>query len=185
MQILTHLLIRRDQEEELAKKRELLLGNGTSDWKDDFDKSKRRKNREEEMIIKFNPGFDTLGNKILEKTNPEKFKADKKKAKKLKPKEDDEFFAEEEDVQMTEEERKRYEAELSLLVDEKSAKDKGKFKVDVNDPRFGGLYDYGDKYQIDPTSKHFDSKINRKTLEEQNKIEERRSNLIKHKCIRT
>ena len=158
-----------DEEEEIAKRRELLLGGGTTDWKDDFDKSKRRKNREEEMIIKFNPGFDALGNKILEKINPEKVKKDKK-AKNVKPKEDDEFFLPgEEEVEMTAEEKKKYEAELDLVVNDDKKKNKGEFKFNPEDERFAGLYNNGDKYQIDPTSKFFDPKNSGKSLEVQNK----------------
>lgn len=157
-----------DQEEELAKRRELLLGSGTTDWRDDFDKSKRRKNREEEMIIKFNPGFDTLGNKILEKTNPEKVKKEKK-TKKMKTKEDDDFFQEEEKNEMTREEKAKYEAELDLIVNDKVKKNKGEFKFNPEDERFAALDNYGDKYQIDPTSKFFNSKNSGKSLEAQNK----------------
>jgi len=152
-----------DQEEEIAKKRDLLLGNISKDWRSDFDKSKKNKRRDEEIIIKFNPGFDELGNRILEKANPEKAKEKKKQTKKVK-KEDDDYF-EEEVPEKTKEELAREEEELKLLVDEKEEK-KG-FKPNFKDERFRGIYEESKKFQIDPTSKHFRKEENRKWLEAQ------------------
>jgi len=151
-----------DEEEEIAKKKALLLGGITKDWKGDFDKSKRAKKRDEEIVIKFNAGFDELGNKILEKANPEK---PKKKKQNVKVNEKDDFFAEE--VQETKEEEQKRLAEYELLIDPKDKKKKESFRTNFNDPRFKGIYEQNRDYQIDPTSKHYNAEINKKWLEKQ------------------
>jgi hypothetical protein len=152
-----------DDEEEIARKKALLLGSLSKDWKSDFDKGKRAKRRDEEIIIKFNPGFDELGNKILEKANPEK---PKKKNPHVKVNEKDDYFAEEE-VKESKEDKEKNDAALALMIDENDAKKKGAFKVNFADTRFKGIYDTTRDYQIDPTSKHFNAETNKKWLEKQ------------------
>jgi len=159
-----------DDEEEIELRRKALLGSGdVEDWRADFDKSKKRKHNEMEMVIKFNPGFDELGNKILEKANPEKGKENKKNKKdkknKLKVNKDDEWFvedaAEEEEAKKDD---KKYKDELELLVEE--GEEKKGFKLDVEDERFAAIYKKGD-FSIDPTSKYYDPKSSGKLLQEQ------------------
>lgn len=151
-----------DEEEEIARKRELLLGGVSKDWKSDFDKGKRAKKRDEEIVIKFNPGFDELGNKILEKANPEK---PKKKKQNVKVNEKDDFFAEE--VEESKEDLKKRLAEYELLIDPNDKEKKKNFKADFTDTRFKGIYDHNRDFQIDPTSKHYNVETNKKWLEKQ------------------
>jgi len=154
-----------DQEEEITRKRDLLLGNISKDWKADFDKSKKNKKREE-IIIKFNPGFDELGNRILEKTNPEKAKEKKKQARSKENKEDEEDYLLDKAPEKTREELAKEREELELLVDAKDDKKKA-FRPNFKDERFRGIYEESKKFQIDPTSKHYKNEDNRKWLEAQ------------------
>ena len=150
-----------DEEETLTKKRDLFFGTNNNeefqedDWKADFDKSKRRK-KGGDIIIKFNPGFDDLGNKILEKTA----EPQKKKKEKVNTKADDDFFVEEEEEPRDE---KKYKAELGLLVD--GGDSKKSFKIDYSDDRFNSLYK-DSRYGIDPTDKNYKAD-NSKFLHEQ------------------
>lgn len=155
-----------DAEEEVAKKRDLLLGGLSGSWKDDFNKSKK-KNREGEIVIKFNSGFDELGNKILEKSKPEKKEKPAKKGARIKVKEDDDYFAEKDEEEEVEpKDMKKKQQELELLIDEEETKRKGEFKLDTNDERFKAIYNRTD-LAIDPTSKFYVAKTNAKVLEEQ------------------
>lgn len=130
---------------------------GSGDWRGDFDKKNRHKNKLD-MEITFSTGFGEQkkkekeeGDKSLWQKYLEKKKEKKKEKKDLKRKkmnEDDYFIMPNESE---EDEEKNLET-LELLVDEK--KEKKPFEVDVKDERFKAIFEDG-KFGIDPTHKDF------------------------------
>ena len=143
-------------------------GDG-GDWRGDFDKKNRHKNKFD-MEITFSTGFGeqkkkekeegekSLWQKYLEKKKEKK--KEKKDLKRKKMNEDDYFIMDNDDSE--EDEEKNIE-KLELLVDEK--KEKKNFEVDVKDERFKAIFEDG-KFGIDPTHKDFKVEGSGKFLKE-------------------
>lgn len=181
-----------DSDEEIIEaKRKALLGGKTdggetADWRDDFDKSRKKKAHEKDMVIKFNPGFSEGGNKILEK--PTLRNDINSKRKNIKANEEDDFFVDDEDdllipvhktrgpkndkskdVQKDQKLDKKQQDELALLVDD--VEDKKGFKLNLEDDRFKSFTK--SEYAIDPTSKYYDGKKAGNLLQEQVQLREK------------
>ncbi|EAR94590.1 hypothetical protein TTHERM_00049120 (macronuclear) [Tetrahymena thermophila SB210] len=161
--------IARLEEEALRQQQEI----DNMNWKKNFDK-KNRKKKEGEIEIKFNQGFDELGNKILEKQKrknetkfetQERLEKDRKKERKQQLKEKIRQQKNKKlgkDIEETAETRKQR-AQLALLVENEDKKD---VNITLDDPRFKAIYET-DIYSVDPTSKFYSKERSSKTLEKQ------------------